>query len=252
MFIIAVFGALLSSAYFNNESIQTNISAPPVLTEEIAKESPQTDRLQWPDELPIKQSREMAFSNLLGIWKITFQAEGNFSACDQAEAHGLLCYKGLGSLNKLQNLNRPAVLRMFNDQGKKYYITLTSLKKNTAVISVGSETMEVSLEDINSRWLGNYVLLWRVPAGYQGALRPGSRNSSVLWLETELASIQGRDPAAGENPVFEKDLVRQLKEFQLKEGLVPDGIVGVQTFIHLNTAAENNVPVLSGKKEDKQ
>lgn len=255
VFIIAVFGILFSSAYFNNESIQTvtdNISDPHVITGEIAKEPPQTDMLQWPDELPIKQSREMAFSNLLGIWKITFQAEGNSSACDQAEAHGLLCYEGMGSLNKLQSLNRPAVLRMFNDQGKKYYITLASLQKDTAVISVGNETTEVSLEDINSRWLGNYVLLWRVPAGYQGALRPGSRNSSVLWLETQLASIQGREPAAGENPVFDKDLVRQVKEFQLKEGLVPDGIVGVQTFIHLNTAAENNVPILSGKQEDKQ
>ena len=250
VFIIAVFGVLLSSTYFNNESIQTvtdNISDPPVITEEVTKESPQTNTLQWPDELPIKQSREMAFSNLLGIWEITFQAEGNFSACDQAEAHGLLCYEGLGSLNKLQNLNRPAVLRMFNDQGKKYYITLASLQKDTAVISVGNETMEVSLKEINSRWLGNYALLWRVPAGYQGALRPGSRNSSVLWLEEQLAAIQGREPAAGENPVFEKDLVRQVKEFQLKEGLVPDGIVGVQTFIHLNTAAGNNVPTLGGQ-----
>jgi general secretion pathway protein A len=250
---IAVFGVLVSSTYINDEAMQTmtdNISEPPVITEEVIEESPQADRLQWPDEVPIKQSREMAFSDLFGLWEVTFQAEENFSACNQAEANGLLCYEGIGSLNKLRNLNRPAVLRMFNDQGTKYYVNLISLKKDTAVITVGSKTLEVTLKDINSRWLGNYILLWRVPDAYRGAIRPGNQNPSVRWLETMLASIQGREPVAGENMVFDKELVKKVKEFQLKEGLVPDGIVGVQTFIHLNTAANNNVPTLT-QQEDK-
>jgi murein L,D-transpeptidase YcbB/YkuD len=43
---------------------------------------------------------------------------------------------------------------------------------------------------------------------------------------------------------FDEDLVQQVKRFQLKMGLVTDGIVGAQTLIYLNSAAGLGVPKL--------
>jgi len=40
-----------------------------------------------------------------------------------------------------------------------------------------------------------------------------------------------------------------MKRFQIAEGLVPDGVVGPQTFIHLENAAGTKGPVLMKKRE---
>jgi general secretion pathway protein A len=45
-------------------------------------------------------------------------------------------------------------------------------------------------------------------------------------------------------------MISQVKKFQLDEGLVPDGIVGTQTLIHLNTVVDGEVPLLINKQED--
>ncbi len=55
-----------------------------------------------------------------------------------------------------------------------------------------------------------------------------------------------------ENPVFDDALVKQVKEFQLAKGLVPDGIVGTQTVIQLNTVIGSGIPILIDKHEDNQ
>jgi murein L,D-transpeptidase YcbB/YkuD len=46
--------------------------------------------------------------------------------------------------------------------------------------------------------------------------------------------------------LYDADLVREIKKFQLVEGLVPDGIVGPLTLLHINTAVFDDIPTLSG------
>jgi general secretion pathway protein A len=65
-----------------------------------------------------------------------------------------------------------------------------------------------------------------------------------------LAIVQGRQKLTTEEPVFDDELVKRVKEFQISKGLVPDGIVGPQTIIHLNLASENGDPLLSGKQRE--
>lgn len=251
--VIAVFGGVLAASFYNNGPVQTVNSdsvEPEILQEQVIPDPPPRVALQLPDALSFDKSRETAFRELFSRWKISYQEDENVPACSQAQSHGLQCLKGSGSFLHLQGLNRPAVLLMSDDQGKQYHITLNSIKKDTAVITLGSETLEVPLMDITSRWLGDYTLLWRVPPGYQDVLRRGSQNPSVKWLETQLAVIQGREPAAGDNLILDDKLVSHVREFQTAEGLVPDGIAGVLTIIHINTAIDNNVPRLKETQED--
>jgi general secretion pathway protein A len=73
----------------------------------------------------------------------------------------------------------------------------------------------------------------------------------VGWLDKKLALIQKR-PASTKTPVlYDNVLVSQIKQFQFERNLVPDGIVGPLTIIHLNSAYNSKVPKLVATGEEK-
>ncbi len=69
------------------------------------------------------------------------------------------------------------------------------------------------------------------------------------WLDKNLASIQGRTIKPRGNIEFDDELVNQVKKFQLSKGLTPDGIVGTQTLMHINTAIIRDIPKLIDYQE---
>jgi len=54
-----------------------------------------------------------------------------------------------------------------------------------------------------------------------------------------------------EDPLFDQVLLRQLKQFQLAGGLIPDGVVGRQTLMRLAGVADKTAPKLSRKRGEK-
>lgn len=208
------------------------------------------DTLQWPSDQPINHSKEMAYQSLLKQWGVIYKPN-NGSACRQAQAQGLRCLDAQGSLINLLQLNRPTVMKLFDDQGREFYATLTALRGQTATFAIGTETRIVDVKDIAPRWFGDYSLLWQTPPSYQVAIKPGDQGPAVQWLYKHLSLIQGQPVQPQKNVVFDNALVRQVKKFQLANGLVPDGIVGPQTLIHLNTAAKSNEPLLIKSQKDK-
>ncbi|MEW6418115.1 MAG: AAA family ATPase [Nitrospirota bacterium] len=207
-------------------------------------------QLDWPADEPIYRSKELAYQSLLKQWGVIYKSDGG-SACQQAKTQGLSCLGARGSLHSLLNLNRPAVLKLFNDQGKVFYATLTAIQGQTATFIIGTKLRIVDVKDIAPRWLGDYTLLWRIPPRYQGPFKRGDRGPVVQWLDRQLTLIQGRKAQPGENSVYDDVLVRQVKKFQLSEGLTPDGIVGPQTLICLNSAAGTGDPVLIDRRKGK-
>lgn len=247
--IFMVFAAVLAATYYNHnrgpQDVPGNITAPLHL-----------DTLRWHDNQPAHLSKDMAYQSLFKQWGISYQPQKNTTACEQAQAHGLHCLNAVGSLNNLRDLNRPAILKLFDNQGKEFYATLTSLKGQIATFVVGTEIKRVAVKDIESQWLGDYTLLWRVPPDYHGEIRPGNQGPIVQWLDKQLSLIQGRTYQLGKNLVYDlvydDELVRQVKKFQIMEGLVPDGIVGPQTLIHLDTATGGKIPTLVDNQEVKK
>jgi general secretion pathway protein A len=214
-----------------------------------AEEKPQLSRLTWPEDIPIQKSKKMAFKALLSQWGIIDEQNSN-NPCAMAQSHGLQCLKERESLRSLIRLNRPAVLKMFDDQDRAFFVTLTEIQEQTATFVIGTETKLVDVKDIALQWLGDYIILWRMPPEYTGFIQQGTKGPQVQWLDERLASIQGKQKLTTEEPVFDNELVKRVKEFQLSKGLVPDGIVGPQTIIHLNLVFENGDPLLSGKQRE--
>ena len=199
------------------------------------------DTLVWPEDELRAGSRTMAYAALFRAWGVKY--EGG-DPCRQAESFGLRCRSARGGLDELRRLNRPAVLLMTDGQGREFHAALIALKDHSATFALGVETRTVALGVLAAQWAGRYALLWRMPADAHENLRSGERGPAVQWLLRQLAQAQGRTAEPGNNPLFDDVLAGQVKQFQLAQGLIPDGAVGPQTFMRLAGVGDQSAPKL--------
>lgn len=237
-FVFAVIAGvvLLPSYYTNNESMTVAGKG---------TTPPQEKTILWPLHQPRQHSKEIAYRGLFHQWGIEYDVQEHGSACQHAQRHQLRCLHRQGSLGSLQMYNRPSVLTLFDDdKGNEFYAALTKLTEKTATFTIGSEIITVDVEGLASQWLGAYTLIWKTPPGYKGNIKPGDQGAIIQWLDRQLSNIKGQAPIENKRAVFDDVLLNQVREFQLTEGLSPDGIAGTQTIIRLNTKTDNSVPVL--------
>lgn len=78
---------------------------------------------------------------------------------------------------------------------------------------------------------------------------PGYSGPEVEWIDRHLSLLEGRRPQPVKGLRYDGELVTRMKRFQIAEGLIPDGIVGPQTLIHLGNATSENGPVLMKRRE---
>lgn len=254
--VLLIVGAVLAATYYKND-VRDPVSSPSLdtvetgdITDSLPAVNAALDDLAWPDYQPVETSIQLAFQELFKLWDIEYNPDGAVF-CEQVQTHGLQCLNGLGSLNNLRQINRPAIIKMINDENAAYYIVLKSLNKTSAAVLVGTEIREISIGDVESLWSGDYTIIWKRPPGYQGDIHPGMQNSLVPWIDEQLAAVQGRSTRSPENMVMNEDLVEQVRRFQLTAGLIPDGIVGTHTIIHMNSVADSNIPRLIMAREGK-
>ena len=194
-----------------------------------------------------RRSGIMANQALLELWGVGIQPDRNESACQQAGAKGLRCFDGKGNLDELRIFNVPAVLKLVDPQGQPFYATLKTLRRETATLGLGAETATVAVDELASRWKGEYTLLWRPPPQYAGNIRAGARGPAVKWLESRLRQVQGKAVPLRQDPVLDPQLIERVKIYQRSNGLRPDGVVGTKTLIRLSTDTSSNVPLLMKK-----
>ncbi len=207
--------------------------------------------LTSPEDVPLASTMVMAHQALLASWGITDVPTSLAAASAIAESHNLRHLSQEGSFNSLVELNRPAILSFYDNLGERFYATIISFDDQSAELVFGTEHRRVSIEDFKTHWKGEYYLLWEKPEEYVTAIKPGDHAAKVGWLDRKLALIQKR-PASTRAPVLYDDaLVSQVKRFQFERNLVPDGIVGPLTIIHLNSAYNSKVPKLVAIGEEK-
>lgn len=189
-------------------------------------------------------SRDMGYQALFNAWQITYDPKDNRTACEQAQSQGLRCNEGKGDLETIRRINKPVLLRFTDTQGKDYYMTLTSLHGEKIVYALNSEAKSGNVDEIVQRWSGDYELLWRLPQEYQDTLKPGGRGPFVMWLDRQLAVLEGKKPQPKSQSTYDKEMVKKVKTFQSASGLNPDGIVGPTTIGYLIMKTGSEGPVL--------
>lgn len=122
---------------------------------------------------------------------------------------------------------------------------MLTLNEKSASYSLGGETREVAHSELAAHWSGRYTMLLRQSQETREKIRLGASGPVVQWLSRQLAQVQGREPpAAPRDQVFDEALLRQVKQFQIEQGLAPDGAVGPLTLLRLNSMADQTGPKL--------
>jgi len=204
--------------------------------------------LEWPAAVPRSQSKAMAYSALFRAWGADYR-EGD--ECLQASDIGLSCRSARGGLDELRQLNRPAVLLLSDKQGQKFYATLSLLDDKVAIFNVANTTVAVAIDALAEQWSGQYTLLWRAPPLEQQKIQLGDHGPNVEWLRNQLAQLNGKVAEATDDSVFDETVLRQVKQFQLAQGLPPTGLVATQTLMRLSGATDTTAPKLVREQRDK-
>ena len=174
---------------------------------------------------------DFAMASLFELWGLPY-TRGSVSACSQAAAAGLACLFQRGSWNGLRQLNRPAVLTVIDPVGDSHEIVLSRILGDNADLSIGGVAVTHSVNAINDLWFGQFMLLWRPPAGVPVSLTAGSRGSEVLWLRKNLAEIDERYRTSNLNSdEYDANLEATVRQFQKDHRLDVDGLAGQQTLI---------------------
>ncbi|HEX7810270.1 MAG TPA: AAA family ATPase [Burkholderiales bacterium] len=199
------------------------------------------EKLEWPASEPRSRSEALAYGVLFRAWGANY--EGG-PACPQAQSEGLRCRSARGGLDDLRRMNRPAVLLMRDEGGRPFHAALTALDDKAATFAIGAETRSVAVGALATQWAGQYTLFWRMPPDAIDTIYRGVRGPAVQWLIMQLAQARGQVADVERAPLFDEDVERQLKQFQLAEGLVPDGVVGSQTLMRLAAVGDRTAPQL--------
>lgn len=188
------------------------------------------EQLQVAGELT---GRDFALATLFDLWDIEY-AKGARNACDQAADAGLACLSRRGTWNNVKQLNRPAILTVFDNVGEQHDLVLTAIHGETAELSIGGVAITHPVSAVMDIWYGEYLLLWQPPGGTPVALMPGLRSPAVSWLRSSLANIDERYATEG-NDEYDNALAETVREFQRDYRLDVDGLAGQQTQILINS-----------------
>ncbi|UCD36524.1 MAG: AAA family ATPase [Nitrospiraceae bacterium] len=205
--------------------------------------------LQWPAAETISGSRTASFQTLFKQWNISYEPEQHGDACAFAGSEGLECYPGSGTMESIIVLDLPAVLTLFNSNGREFHAVLTALRDGRATLVTGRESRDVPLADLASQNPITYLVLWKAPARYRTVIKPGRRDILIPWIDNSLAQIQNRPQKVRSNILYDEELVQQVKLFQRSEGLSPDGIIGPRTMMRITSSVEGSGPTLTGKEK---
>jgi general secretion pathway protein A len=203
--------------------------------------------LTWPMDFATAQTREMAFTDLAELWGISYPANRR-DYCTFAMDYDLGCMARKDSLETLRNMDRPAILTLYADDGAPFHVVMANLADDKATFIAGDREYEMALAAITSRWFGEYLLLWKRPPFQSKLLQPGAKGDSVDWLAETLQELGGYE-ATGQEVRLEGTLLGAFKRFQFSNGLTPDGILGPMSLIHLNSARKVPGPRLSMQGE---
>jgi len=215
----------------------------PVGVTSAAQPSPEFDLDSYK---PSENNKVQAYQALFHRWGDNYRPEKEPLACNYAVSLGLQCLHRQGNWHSLVRMDRPAILRLFGKGGDVIYATLFSLSGNRGTLEIDGRRINLPLSTIQSHWLGEYSLLWKTPPFIDGASGAVDRARKNAWLSGRLAQlIEHAEPDRNKaGALEERPLGDQIKWFQRRKGLIPDGIPGKVTLIQMNSQLDNGCPRL--------
>ena len=185
-----------------------------------------------------------AMSMLLAAWGYDTDTPENL--CDELSGVNLKCYRTGEEAKKIIALNYPVVIRLFDKQVGSWYAVLSSIEQDHATLIFDNKEWQVATTWLKSHWQKGGTLIWSLPQTGHSLINRRSPVDDVRWLEASLGDALGILPRA---PLYRFDTVLEenLKKYQQREGLTPDGIAGEQTLLRLSQQRNVSQPRLNGE-----
>ncbi|MFV1873643.1 MAG: ExeA family protein [Oleiphilus sp.] len=221
-------------------STSVDISDPPVVEALEQKTKQGAPYLEQITGLrPTIDDKFYAYQAILKRWGVEYLKEPFVLACEFAEMYGLKCLHNSGNWRSVLKLDRPAVLTLTNELGQSLYFALLAIEGQDALINHQGELYWVGMDELDRYWLGEYSVLWKLPPYKSRVVVPGQPTENE-WLSDSLSRL-----SRSYNSINEP-LDKKIQRFQQSSGLVPDGIPGTMTLIHINKRLCLDCPKLLG------
>ncbi|MDH3693226.1 MAG: AAA family ATPase [Gammaproteobacteria bacterium] len=166
--------------------------------------------------------------------------------CADVSSAGLQCHYRKDGLTGLRHYNRPAVLILRTGERVKYPLLL-EISSEQALFEISNRRYSIAMSAIETQWDGGFIVLWRPPSlAHSG----DSKANNFAWLQRalDLWSMQIDGVLLPLDSTTNKDdaLRKNIERFQRWHGIAPNGVVGVDMLIELNTVlAGEHIPVLT-------
>jgi general secretion pathway protein A len=177
---------------------------------------------------------DAAFRALFSRWQLDYESLPGATGCARAEQAGLRCFAAAGSWNSLRQHELPAILELVDTRGHRHHVLLAALDKERVTLEIGNQKQRYALAEVDRYWYGKYLLLWRAPFAEILALRSGMQGPMIGWLRETLARALGTPLPAVAPDIFDAGLDEAVRDFQRRQRLPEDGVVGNLTWLQLS------------------
>lgn len=187
-----------------------------------------------------------AFSSLFRLWQHDYRPEAFPTACQYARSEGLACLERQGTRRSLEFLNRPAILELRDQSGKRGYAVMKSLDGAMATIATPEGSREVTFTSIERYWFGDFRILWRRPDFLDVPADSGSREEQ-LWIGARMMELADKhsESSVEMGRINRMSTEKQIRWYQDLKGLTVDGIAGAMTIIQINNDLGGPFPRLT-------
>ncbi len=180
-----------------------------------------------------------ALQTLYAVWG--YEVDLADVGCEQGAAVSLFCFSESSNIDKLRQLNYPAVLKLENAEDSLYAV-IYKISESYQLI-IGEQSIEVSEAWLQRYWHGGLTLLWQAPFILDKALKFGQESKQVAWLNQQLNKVYAQP--IDNKARFDLPLVQRVKQFQREHFLSDDGIAGERTLMVLMQQINPQLPRLS-------
>jgi len=178
---------------------------------------------QW-----LAEQSVLSWQGLADVWQDGKRVNALRAACDGQAGTGYACLHIQGNWGKIQRLGLPVILVLQDDL--EYHLMLTGMDEDQLLVGSGAGRTLIDRKALDNKWLGEYIVAWPQAPGWPVQVRQGETGAAVK-IVTRMAA-QADPPWTGADK-FDAGFESWLFDFQRRQGLIPDGIVGPQTLLYL-------------------
>ena len=169
-----------------------------------------------------------AWRSLAALWRQPDGALAIQAACNGDGATGFACLNESGTWSRIRHLGLPVVL-VLNDSGQRLLL-LRGFREDQAVVGDPEDSRVVARDEIEELWLGEFLVAWPQAPDWPVDIRRGQAGPAVD-IVMQMAAFA--EPAWQGGGAFDASFEAWLINFQRRNGLDADGIVGPNTLVYL-------------------